>query len=290
MNYPKKEITFQNSWKKNERMKKFVFNMTIEEFNLVVLDIQTYVAASNTAEIREEVLTLKPSNLAEIGGISEELIIQQLGPQPELIEGIYQATDPEDWMKDRSKLREQYLKKKVKYQEERDKLIGKILSDYVGFELAQAIRSNKKDFLDNTSRSTSVAQFLNWLYTIIKKKIGVEGKKEEDDIRSLLTGGLTIKGCRGIRNYMARIEILLEQYTRNLADKQAKKNPYNANEEVLMEMTLNYVGDMIDADGQIIIAIYNEIVNYGLDKQDKNISREWKFKIILERERLPSDL
>ena len=86
MNYPKKEITFQNSWKKNERMKKFVFNMTIEEFNLVVLDIQTYVAASNTAEIREEVLTLKPSNLAEIGGISEELIIQQLGPQPELIE------------------------------------------------------------------------------------------------------------------------------------------------------------------------------------------------------------
>jgi hypothetical protein len=57
-----------------------------------------------------------------------------------------------------------------------------------------------------------------------------------------------------------------------------------------MEMTQNYVRDVIDADGQIIIAIYNEIVNYGLDKQDKNISREWKFKIILERERLPSDL
>ena len=221
-------------------------------------------AADNTAEIREEVLSLKPSSLAEMGGISEELIIQQLGPQPEIREN--EETDSEDWLKDRSKLREQYLKKKVKYQEERDKLIGKILSDYVGFELAQAIKSKQKEFLDNTSRANSVAQFLSWLYSIIKKKIGVEGKKEEDDIRSLLTGGLTVKGCRGIRNYMARIEILLEQYTKILADKQVKKNPYNANEDVLMEIALNYVRDMIDADGQIIIAIYNEIVNYGLDK------------------------
>ena len=69
--------------------------MSIEEFNLVVLDIQTYVGANNTAEIREEVLSLKPSSLSEIGGISEELIIQQLGPQPELRESIYQEADPE---------------------------------------------------------------------------------------------------------------------------------------------------------------------------------------------------
>ena len=69
------------------------------------------------------------------------------------------------------KLREQYLKKKLKYQEERDKLIGKLLSDYVGFELIQAIKSNQKEFLDNTSRATSVAQFLSWLYSIIKIKM-----------------------------------------------------------------------------------------------------------------------
>ena len=50
-------------------------------------------------------------------------------------------------------------------------------------------------------------------------------------------------------------------------DHQVNKNPFNANADVLMEMTQNYVRDVIDADGQIIIAIYNEIVNYGLDKQ-----------------------
>ena len=202
----KKEVKCQNSWNKNDRAKKFLFNMSVEEFNLIVLDIQTYAAANNTAEIREEVLSLKPSNLAKAGGISEELIIKQLGPPPTLVQGSNQLGDPEDWMKDRTKLREGFIKKKIKYEEERDKLIGKILSDYVGFELIQAIKSNQKEFLDNTSRAISVAQFLSWLYAIIKNKIGLKGKKEEDDIRSLLTGGLTIKGCRGIRNYRARLE------------------------------------------------------------------------------------
>ena len=89
--------------------------MSIEEFNLIVLDIQTYATANNTAEIREEVLSLKPSNLAEMGGISEELIVKQLGPPPVLVEGMNQMVDPNDWIKDRSKLREGFMKKKLKY-------------------------------------------------------------------------------------------------------------------------------------------------------------------------------
>jgi hypothetical protein len=101
----------------------------------------------------------------------------------------------------------------------------------------------------------------------MKVKIGLEGKKEEVEIRSLLTGGLNIKGCRGLRNYMARIEILINQYTNILADQQRKINPYNVNEEMLREMTLNYVKEMVDKDGQIIIAIYKEVINYGLDKE-----------------------